>query len=631
MADENTDGVNLPGQGTKLHVLERTEKGVVISAQMSTYHDVKTVHDIAQQIAWLTAACRRSEPAKVSLSEILCFVTDEGTFQISLLPLKEVVEHREACWTPLFPGSVIAHRWPIPRRSGENGIELPFHLMTTLAGPLYPMKFGPGFCLKAHSRILFPTAIKNCESLHVQWHFESKTAGQLAPPWHHNHGDPWDKINSLDTKDMVGARTFLGYCKKAVVDLGTEKPIEYHRRILYSGLDDEDHAPAIGMPTTISVGTASLLPIKVDAMIPIIRSKAQLLAADLERDYMDVVYEAGERPVILYDSNGSARAWMVPLSCVLLHMVHTWSAKKATLTKNLPAIKLTSNSGTEARKILLEKWNFVVRKTIDTELHKDKLVRDLVMQFWKDICQKQFQDLLATTQADCNYEFQTQKLHGWEYMDVVDGKSSRRKQLTPKTNWGAFREECIVLCAKNLGDVIQPAEGVRVCDNWDPVRSNRMYLTASIHCLTTLAYQHGGEKDILTSFRLTNKGYWHYKSKELFLDCKDCGQRNCRKKPQYLHSTPPTHVQCLIPPSEGAVVFGRRLLGMLQPPAEGVERTSAGSRPHRVNILARATRRFRDRLERVPSGSTSTTTTAATLSNEPSEDVLSSEESIDYD
>ena len=563
--------------------------------------------EVAEQLTWLTAACRRPEPGKLSLSEVLFFATDEGTFRISVLRVKEVVWHDEACWMQLFSGTVIANGWPIPERGNENGIELPFHLMATLAGPLYPMKFDGGFCLKAYSRILFPTAVARGETLRVQWHYENKSDVRLAPPWHQNRGGDWDQIKTLDTRKLVEARTFLGYCRKVVVDLGTERPIEYYKSILYSGLEDEDHAPAVGMPTSITVGTGGLLPMTLTAAIPIIRNKASLLVSDLGRDYMDVLYEAQDRPVILYDSNGSARGWMVPLSCVLLHMVHTWSAKKATFTEGYPHISLPSNSGAAARDVLLEKWNFVVRKTVSTDLHEDKLVRDLVMQFWKDICQKQFQDLLAMTQADYSYELQTEKLYGWEYMDVVDGKHSRRKQLSLKTNWGLFREQCIVLFGQNLGNVIRPAPDVRVCSKWEPVRTKRMYLTTTIHCLTSLAYQNGGERERLTTFRLTNKGFWHYQPKELFVDCEGCGQRNCVKKPQYLHSTPPESSQSLVPPSEGAVVFGRQKLERLEPPARGTETASSGSeRPHRFNLVARARIRLRDRFERIASGSTTT-------------------------
>ena len=153
-----------------------------------------------------------------------------------------------------------------------------------------------------------------------------------------------------------------------------------------------------------------------------------------------------------------------------------------------------------------------------------------------------------------------------------------------------------------------------------------MHLTATVHCLTTLAYQNGGERDTLTTFRLTNKGYWHYMPKELFLDCEDSEQHTCLKKLQFLHSTPPDSSPRLVPPSEGAVVFGRRKLEKLGPPVAtssdiGVQ---SNRRSHRFNLFARTRDRMRTRLERVASGSTTTPS-----SHEASDPLLSSGDTSD--
>ena len=136
-------------------------------------NEKKALIEIAQQLAWLTAACRRPVCGELTLSDNLFFVTDKGTLQISTLPVKEVVQHDEACWIPLFFESVIAHRWPIPDRGNENDIELPFHLMTALAGPLLPLKLDGVFCLKVHSRMLFLTAVTSGGSHRVPWHYEN--------------------------------------------------------------------------------------------------------------------------------------------------------------------------------------------------------------------------------------------------------------------------------------------------------------------------------------------------------------------------------------------------------------------------------------------------------------------------
>lgn len=140
-----------------------------------------------------------------------------------------------------------------------------------------------------------------------------------------------------------------------MVDLGIKKSIQYYKDILYSGLKDEDHSLAVGVPTSITLGIGSLLPMTLTASVPIIRNKAQLLASDLEQDYIDILDKAKERPVILYDTNGTSQGWIVPLSFVLLQMIHTWSAKKTTFAEEYPQIGLTSNSGVAARDVLLDK------------------------------------------------------------------------------------------------------------------------------------------------------------------------------------------------------------------------------------------------------------------------------------
>ena len=503
---------------------------------------------------------------------MLFCATDEGTFEISHLPLKKVEEQDDACWTPLFRAAVIAHEFPTPVRGLETGIELPFHLMSTLAGPLYPMNFDGGIYLKGSSRLLFPTAI--AENGSIQWHLVSSREVGYTIPSNAIHQQKWVKIRS--PLQLAQARTFLGYCRQIVIDLGTEKSTEYYRNILFSGLQDEQHAPAIGMPSTITAGTGGL-PFNVGMTIPIVRTKAILApqSVGIERDYMDVLDDAKNRPVIIYDTDhGSARGWMVPALCLILHMIHTWSAKFESFSEGFPHADLTPNAGDAARDVLLEKWNFVLRRTLDPNMQKDKLVKDLVMQYWDGIVQRRYHDLEALSQAAYQHELAPEKLYGWDYMDVVVGKHSRRQQSEFETNWGHFSEDCIVIFGKTLGDLIRPAPGVKICSKWDPIRSKKMFLTAPISCLQMLAYERGGSSEHLTSARLTNKGYWHYKPKELFADCRDCDRQRCRKVPQYLQQNARQDGAELIPPSDGAVVFGNHCRKLEKPLSR---RKSAGA------------------------------------------------------
>lgn len=187
---------------------------------------------------------------------------------------------------------------------------------------------------------------------------------------------------------------------------------------------------------------------------------------------------------------------------------------------------------------------------------KEKLVKDLVLQYWNDMVKRRNKDLEASFQHAFQYELSPKKLYGWDLMDIVNSKHSRRRQLDFSTNWGPFAEECLVLLGQKLGDVIQPASDVLTCSRWNPITPKKIYLTATVASLEMLSYERGGDRDRLTSSRLTNKSYWHYKPRDLFSDCRACGQRKCRKRPQYLESSAKCGASSLIPPSEGAVVFG---------------------------------------------------------------------------
>lgn len=98
-----------------------------------------------------------------------------------------------------------------------------------------------------------------------------------------------------------------------------------------------------------------------------------------------------------------------------------------------------------------------------------------------------------------------------------------------------------------------------------------MYLIATVNCLQILSYCRGGQRDILDSARLTNTGYWYPSTNSLFADCQQCAvdsrtaQIKCLKVAQHLEQIQRTHKQGLIPPTEGAVIFGSRVLQKLRP------------------------------------------------------------------
>jgi hypothetical protein len=130
-----------------------------------------------EQLAWLVAALRiPSAERSLSISHVEFRITsarpESQRIRCDLFPLPLQAERncfREmgACWIPLFQKSVLA--WGFPARSREEGvgIELPFHLMATMAGIRYPIEFQGGIILKSKSETIFPVVNLTCG---IQWH-----------------------------------------------------------------------------------------------------------------------------------------------------------------------------------------------------------------------------------------------------------------------------------------------------------------------------------------------------------------------------------------------------------------------------------------------------------------------------
>jgi ankyrin repeat protein len=541
-----------------IHVSDETE--LTQGLQITAFGTQSFLVDIAQQLSWITASIRLPIYGKVSYSDVLFFSTGRGVYKAVPLPLETAEDEKPPCWLPLFLGTVIAQDYPIPKRDQENGLELPFHLMTSLAGALYPMAHDGGIYLKGYSRLLFPTS--SFESGSIQWHLITSPSRQEKLPPGTIHDQSWQRIGDVDR--LKNARTFLGYCRKVVVDLGTKQETGYYRDILFSSVRDENRVPSVQPPSSITWGTAGMGIFGATMTHTLNPGRALTsTACGVHLTYLDVLGLAMDTPVILYDHGlESRRGWMVPALSVILHMIHTWAAQNGTGNGPLPYSELTWKAGEAARSILTEKWNFVLRDTPSEEMDKKKLVKDLVMQYWDGIHQRQGEDLKARYQSTPGLELASSKLYGWDYMDIVTGEHSCRRQLHFDGNWRELTEDAMVLFCQNLGNVIRPAPGISICEQWDPIPSGKAYLTATIDCLRQLSWERGGHRDILTGAKLTNKGYWNHRTNDLFADCKRCSRSDptesarCSKLPQSLDKSADERSSSLVPPSEGAIVFG---------------------------------------------------------------------------
>ena len=434
------------------------------------------------------------------------------------------------------------------------------------------------------------------EQLSVQWHLQTtEKPGPLLD------AIDWAKIQNPDV--LASARTFLGGIPRVVVNLGVDlgpgETYPYHKRIGYSRTDNETHKASI-QSSSINMGTSSLGIFGANATLSMVYQNS--LAHNISGDhtgYLEILDASAERPVILFDDS-SAIAYIVKISCLLLHMLHTWAANMKDCADNVPCIEATWDAGTAAHRTLKNQAAFAMRKDAETITGKQCLIRDLVVQFWNNLRLKAWETLKDQIESHPpQVATASQKLYGWEYLDVVWNNPARRKQIPFHGNWKPLAEGLTILFGRNFGEIVKPAPDSQVCSAWRRIPTQQQHLVATIDCLRFFAWKKGGSRERLDCQQLTDTKYWCPDPRDLFDNCKDCleGQKACKKKLQGLNTSERRRGagEALIPPKEGAVVFGRGVLERKnERPNDGLDSGKKESRlvhnstKQAFNILGRA-------------------------------------------
>ena len=520
---------------------------------------------IAQQLAWITASFRIPQPCQTSYSEISFESVGDMSFDIRPLQLEAIRQRESACWLPLFENGIIARGFPIPARHGEKGIELPFPVMTGLANIMYPVFYEDGLYLRGVSKLLFPTAVTP-DVKSVQWHLTSSPSKHTRLP----HGTlpkedvdhKWLKMNDLE-RLASASRTFLGYCRAVEVHLGTQASKESYEAVTFSGADDEAPGPGIS-PKSVTTGTPGMGIFSFQVSMDIVLPKGLYSTAE-PGWYLDLVDLAKEERVLVYDNaQKSQRAWLLPTLGVVLHMAHIWAAGKDLLT-SLPYAAPHWDSGQASFDAIQNHSKDKLRDSMEDD--KMYTVKDLIGRLLMSLDKLNETEAHARSEPGRTVKLQSSKLFGWDLLAVAQGKKIvKRKQLDLSEDWMILGADNLVLFCQNLGDVIKPASGVRMCQLGNLARYGKNYLTAPIKCLHTLSIENSGRKNS-TFLRLANQAYWQPPEDDIFGDCAQCLQpchgklARCAKTPQQLLSKEPSsHKACKSPPIEGAISFGKRKL-----------------------------------------------------------------------
>ena len=132
--------------------------------------------EVGELLGWLGAILRTSGREGViaySVPRIEKLSTAALTFNLTfdISPLHQTHEtniRNGTCWHSLFNNPVIAKGYPIPKRAGERGLEIPLSYMAQLAQTYRATIFGGRLALKGCITMFIPTQRLGNS---VLWHF----------------------------------------------------------------------------------------------------------------------------------------------------------------------------------------------------------------------------------------------------------------------------------------------------------------------------------------------------------------------------------------------------------------------------------------------------------------------------
>lgn len=179
---------------------------------------------VAQQLAWLAAACRESTGelmyCYVEFSEVDHAQWDNfiPEFQVAfeLAPLEP--ESQRSCWNMIVGNSVLVAGFPIAQRpAGIVGLAISLEILGALVGVPLATRYAGGYVLKGRLYMFVPVERRGDS---VQWHLIQKPQGRIRYRDVEELCPHRILFNELDEEALWSTEAFLGWCPEVVNNLG---------------------------------------------------------------------------------------------------------------------------------------------------------------------------------------------------------------------------------------------------------------------------------------------------------------------------------------------------------------------------------------------------------------------------
>lgn len=471
----------------------------------------------------------------------------------------DLPEEEQSCWLPIFTNPVIARGFPTPERmKGEQGLEVPLEIMAALSGARHVTEFEGGLVLKGFSVMLVP-AKRHKQS--IQWHL-LRYSDDDRMPYRQLRTECLKRalLEEVDCESLRDTRAFLGWWKLSETHLGTRG----------AAYDNIDWSPAgeAKRPARLSGANLGFQTMITGQLNFILGAKDGRLHFSQKGPFQRIVQCAEKTPVVLYDLEDH-RAWFVPALDVILHIVQT-RHHSAPYTTNEEKVELTpvdpkSGRGAAAEAVAANEMRKLYER--DVAAGKDYYYKDAILDIWSQMERlMEKDDSIEACRGLALHGTMQNKIHGWEYMSLVNEKNYWRKEATIAKSSGGWVDlindiDALVLFATGFGDVIRPVSGLeRLCPQWRSLPKSKDYLAAGVPIMELL-YSEAGSR-LSRKHLSTTHLQWHRRS-TLFEQCDYTGPGRCEcdRTQQIYHDSLLTTFGRVRPPGKleenGCVLFGQ--------------------------------------------------------------------------
>lgn len=471
----------------------------------------------------------------------------------------ELSKEEKSCWLSIFANPVIARGFPVPKRTnGEQGLEVPLEILAALGGVRHVTEFEGGLVLKGYSAMLVP-AERYKQS--IQWHL-IRHSGEERMLYRQLRNECLNRamLEKVDHESLRTTRAFLGWWKFSEIHLGTEDAA--YDRIGWSSAGE---AKRLAKFSGANMGFQTMITGQLNF---ILGAKDGRLHFSQKAPFQRIVQCAEKTPVVLYDLE-DRRAWFVPALHVMLHVVqtrHHLSPYKIDERKvELTPVNPENGRGAATDAVAANHSRQLYEPDISSE--NSYYFKDAILDIWSQMERlMEKEDSMEASSGLALHGTMQSKLHGWEYMSIVDEKNYRRKETSIAKSSGGWVDlindiDALVLFATGLDEIIRPVSNLgNLCRPWRNLPKGKDYLAVGVPILDLL-YSEAGSR-LSRKHLSTSHLQWH-RGSTLFEECNDTISHccECDRTQQIYHDSlfktfghvrPPGNLE-----ANGCVIFGQ--------------------------------------------------------------------------